>query len=110
MPYLSPQACNSFSLRRQMPYISALGWAWKMGMNSAPKPRPTMATRILSEAMRCSFRGDESRSGSGLKICAGRGDGKEGVARAVGVAGGETRAHRGRRGEGGGGCGETVKR
>src|SRR5207249_9410331 len=57
MPYLSPQACSSFSLRRQTAYISALGWAWKIGMNSAPKPRPTMATRILSEAMRCSFLG-----------------------------------------------------
>src|SRR5262249_17710542 len=64
MPNFSPQASSSALLRRQMAYISALGGAWGIGMNSAPKPRPTMATRIFFvDAMDASSSGDEARWG-----------------------------------------------
>jgi len=48
-PKASPMASSFFFVRWQMAYMFASGWRWKIGMNSAPNPRPTIATLIFFE-------------------------------------------------------------
>src|SRR5262245_28992955 len=57
-----------------------------MGMNSAPKPRPTMATRIfLSVAMESPFTRMRSANGVGDRVCGGAHGGKRETEIGLGV-------------------------